>query len=84
MPLQYFSTLLGIDVEDEEDEEEVEEEEEVDASPDVSVRSRKSASASKVRPQAPHVGLGDDRSEFLPPAWETAKRVVWQIGQARS
>ena len=83
MPLQYFSTSFGRDEEEEEEEEEEvdDEDEEVVATPDEGVRSRKSASASKVLPQLLHVGLELDSSEL----WcEIEKRVTWQMGQARS
>ena len=96
VPLQYFSTSFG---RAEEVEEEDEEEEEAaspsaasaaaaagaeTATPEEGVRSRKSASASKILPQLGQVGLGAESRELRPPAWETEKRVVWQIGQARS
>ncbi len=52
--------------------------------PDDGVRSRKSASASKVLPQLGQFGRGAESSELRPPACETEKRVTWQMGQARS
>ena len=88
VPLQYFSTSFGNEEEEDEEEEEEEEEEAAlsteTATPEEGVRSRKSASASKVLPQLGQVGLGAESRELRPPAWETEKRVVWQIGQARS